>query len=285
MQVIRAHKAGFCFGVALALRKLDELVRESAGARVATLGEIIHNPQVLREYAALGVSCLKDPSQAEKDMAVLIRAHGIPRTVEEELRRQSSFVQDATCPKVKKAQLAIAEATRSGRILFLYGEEDHPEVQGLISYAEGPSRIFSSLEELKDLALEYENPDREAVLAAQTTQDRMLFDEMQSFMKKKFGTRLMVLDTICDATRQRQEEASMIAEQVQAMVVVGGRTSGNTRRLAELARGRGVPTSLVETAGELDPSFFRAFSVVGLTAGASTPGKVIDDVEKRLRSF
>ncbi len=285
MNVIRASKAGFCFGVALALHKLDALVRESAGARVATFGEIIHNPQVLQEYAEQGVLCLLDSLQAEADMAVLIRAHGIPRDVEEDLRRRTAFVQDATCPKVKKAQLSIAESTHPGRVLFLYGEEDHPEVRGLISYAEGPRLIFSSLEELERLAEEYAGGSCEIVLAAQTTQDRMIFDRMRSFMQEKFGRRLLVLDTICDATRQRQEEAAMIAERVQAMVVVGGRTSGNTRRLAELAGGKGIPTTLVETADELDPSFFRSVSVAGLTAGASTPGKIIDAVEERLRSL
>lgn len=284
MNVIRARKAGFCFGVALALRKLDALVRES-DSRVATFGEIIHNPQVLQEYASLGVLCLMDPAEAEGDMAVLIRAHGIPRGVEEDLRRRSSFVQDATCPRVKNAQLAIAESTRAGRELFLYGEEDHPEVRGLISYAAGRSHIFSTPEELERLARECEHDDCEIVLAAQTTQDRMLFDRMRLFMQRTFGSRLLVLDTICDATRQRQEEASAIAEQVQAMVVVGGRTSGNTRRLAELAEGKGIPTILVETADELEPAFFRSVSVAGLTAGASTPGKVIDAVEARLRSM
>jgi 4-hydroxy-3-methylbut-2-enyl diphosphate reductase len=218
-------------------------------------------------------------------MAVLIRAHGITRSMEEELRSRCSRVEDATCPRVKKAQLAIAEATAPGRELLLYGEADHPEVRGLISYAAGPSHIFSSPEELAGLLSGVSFEGRAVVLAAQTTQDRLIFDEMRSELSSRFGDSLIVLDTICDATRQRQEEAGELAGRVQAMVVAGGKTSGNTRRLAELARMRGVPTVLVETADELDRSFFEGVETVGLTAGASTPGYIIDEVEARLRSW
>jgi 4-hydroxy-3-methylbut-2-enyl diphosphate reductase len=283
MDVIRAKRAGFCMGVALALHKLDSMVAARQGEQVATLGDIIHNPQVLDDYARKGVRRLGAASEAQADMAVLIRAHGITRSMEEELRGRCARVEDATCPRVKKAQLAIAEATAAGRELLLYGEADHPEVRGLISYAAGQSHIFSSQTELEALLERVPFDGRPVVLAAQTTQDRLIFDEMRSRLSVRFGEALTVLDTICDATRQRQEEAMELAGKVQAMVVVGGKTSGNTRRLAELARTRGVPTVLVETADELDPAFFSGVQTVGLTAGASTPGYIIDEVEARLR--
>ncbi len=283
MDVIRAKRAGFCMGVALALHKLDSMVAARQGEQVATLGDIIHNPQVLDDYARKGVRRLGAASEAQADMAVLIRAHGITRSMEEELRGRCARVEDATCPRVKKAQLAIAEATAAGRELLLYGEADHPEVRGLISYAAGQSRIFSSQAELDALLERVPFEGRPVVLAAQTTQDRLIFDEMRARLSERFGEALIVLDTICDATRQRQEEAVELAGKVQAMVVVGGKTSGNTRRLAELARTRGVPTVLVETADELDPAFFCGVQTVGLTAGASTPGYIIDEVEARLK--
>ena len=285
MNVIRAKRAGFCMGVALALHKLDSMVASRKAEQVATLGEIIHNPQVLEDYARKGVRRLGAASEAEPDMAVLIRAHGITRGMEDELRGRCSRVEDATCPRVKKAQLAIAEATGAGRELLLYGEADHPEVRGLISYAAGASHIFSSPDELEVLLEREDLRGRPVVLAAQTTQDRLLFDAMRARLSSLFGESLAVLDTICDATRQRQEEAVELAGKVQAMVVVGGRTSGNTRRLAELARMRGVPTVLVETADELEPEFFHGVDTVGLTAGASTPGYIIDEVESRLRGM
>ena len=285
MNVIRAKRAGFCMGVALALHKLDSMVTVRKGEQVATLGDIIHNPQVLEDYAGKGVRRLATAAEAEADMAVLIRAHGITRSMEEELRNRCARVEDATCPRVKKAQLAIAEATSAGRELLLYGEADHPEVRGLISYAAGASYIFSSREELDSLLERVELAGRSVVLAAQTTQDRLIFDEMRTELSRKFGDSLIVLDTICDATRQRQEEAGELADRVQAMVVVGGKTSGNTRRLAELARMRGVPTVLVETADELPQEFFAGIETVGLTAGASTPGYIIDEVEALLKSW
>ncbi|MCQ2445177.1 MAG: 4-hydroxy-3-methylbut-2-enyl diphosphate reductase, partial [Mailhella sp.] len=269
MEVIRAGKAGFCMGVALALHKLDTIVESRRGMKVATLGEIIHNPQVLESYAAKGVVCLKSADDADEGMSVLIRAHGIPRAVEEKLRTRCPAVEDATCPRVKKAQTAIAGATAEGRVLLLYGEADHPEVRGLISYAAGESRIFSS-EAALDALLESEDfSGRNLVLAAQTTQDRFVFDAMKSRLEARFGGALAVLDTICDATRERQEDALDVAGRVQAMVIVGGRTSGNTRRLAELTSSA-VPAVLVETADELDMGFFEGMERVGLTAGAST---------------
>lgn len=283
MNVIRASHAGFCMGVALALHKLDTIVSSRPGQRVATLGEIIHNPQVLEDYARRGVRCLLSVSEAESDMSVLIRAHGIPRNVEEELRKRCARVEDATCPRVKNAQLAIAEATASGRELLLYGEAEHPEVRGLISYAAGASHIFSSLAELEQLLNREVLEVRPMVLAAQTTQDRLIFDEMYRRLASRFGASLVMLDTICDATRERQEEAGEVAARVQAMVVAGGKSSGNTKRLAELARMRGVPTVLVETADELNVADFSGVRTVGLTAGASTPRYIIDEVERRLR--
>ncbi|MGN1037962.1 MAG: 4-hydroxy-3-methylbut-2-enyl diphosphate reductase [Mailhella sp.] len=283
MNVIRAKHAGFCMGVALALHKLDTIVKARSGEKVATLGEIIHNPQVLEDYAQKGVLCLKHVEEATSDMSVLIRAHGITKSVENQLRSCCSSVEDATCPRVKKAQLAIAKATASGRTLLLYGEAEHPEVRGLISYAEGTSHIFSSLDELERFLADMKDSHASFVLAAQTTQDRLIFDAMKKLVSDRLRENLIVLDTICDATRERQEEAGEIAGRVQAMVVAGGKSSGNTRRLAELARMRGVPTVLVETADELKKEDFSGIETVGLTAGASTPRSIIDDVERKLQ--
>lgn len=284
MRVIRARNAGFCMGVALALRKLDEAVATAPRGRVATLGAIIHNPQVLAEYAAQGVRVLNSPGEAEPGMTVVVRAHGVPREDEARLLAAGAVVVDATCPRVKKAQLSIAGATANGAELWLYGDAEHPEVRGLLSYASGPKRVFSMRAEAERLrgAL---SPGGRAVLAAQTTQDRPMFDALRKDLVAAMDNRLIVLDTICDATRRRQEETLGLTRQVDALVVVGGRASGNTRRLADIAVGRGVPALLVETGDELDPAFFSSVSVVGLTAGASTPKSIIDAVERRLWNF
>lgn len=280
MKVIRADTAGFCMGVSLALKKLDRAVREQAGP-ICTLGPIIHNPQALHAYEAMGVRCLERAEWASREEHVLIRAHGVPRDVETLLRERCARVEDATCPRVKKAQLAIAGATRHGETLLLFGEESHPEVAGLISYACGVAHVFDSLEALERIPL---NPTLGYVLASQTTQDRETFEKIATLLSPGLS-RLTVLSTICDATKKRQEEALRIAAQVDVMVVVGGRTSGNTRRLANVAQGVGIRTFLVETAAELVSADFAGSRIAGLTAGASTPCELIDAVENSLRAL
>lgn len=281
MRVIRAQTAGFCMGVALALQKLDTALDEHADSRILTLGPIIHNPQVLETYARRGVARIASAQEARAGDCALIRAHGIPREDEEALRAGGAVVVDATCPKVKRAQLAIAAATKDGARLLLFGESEHPEVRGLVSYAAAGALVFDSLERLRAENL---NAERGYVLASQTTQDRGLFDATEAWLRDRFP-RMPVLSTICDATRRRQEEIMRLAARVDAVVVVGGRESGNTRRLADVAAARGAPVRHVETAEELDEKNFSAFHVIGLTAGASTPKSLIDAVQARLETI
>lgn len=273
MIVKRAATAGFCMGVSLALKKLENAIKTKNSGRICTLGPIIHNPQALAEFEAAGVVCLDMPEQAQAGDLVLIRAHGVPRDVEENLKGVCMHVEDATCPKVKKAQIAIARATAKGVPLLLFGEADHPEVAGLVSYAAGEAHVFDSQAALERLEL-----PASAVLASQTTQDRETFEAVAEILSARLP-RLKVLSTICDATRQRQQEALRLASEVEVMVVVGGRQSGNTRRLASLARGAGIKTFHVETADELEAEWFAGRTVAGLTAGASTPVALIDACE------
>jgi 4-hydroxy-3-methylbut-2-enyl diphosphate reductase len=275
-KILRAATAGFCMGVDLALKKLERQLANGDQARsIYTLGPIIHNPQVLAMYADRGVRQLEDPGKAPPGSSVVIRAHGVPRHVRRTLRRKGVRLVDATCPKVKKAQKLIESHTMD-RSLLLYGEPDHPEVVGLLSYAQSETMVFQDLSEL-DSCLE---KDKSYVLAAQTTQDRSEYMRILEVLRSRLGGDLPVLDTICDTTRQRQQEASDVTEQVDLMIVVGGRNSGNTRRLAQVAASRGKPCVHVEEAKELPLHRIRACDAVGLTAGASTPGEVIDEVEQ-----
>lgn len=278
MEVRRARTAGFCMGVGLALRTLDNAIRKNPGARIHTLGPIIHNPQVLADYESQGVNCLKDLEGVKPGDIVVIRAHGITVQIENALRESGAVIVDATCPKVKKAQLAIARATEDGSDLLLFGEADHPEVRGLVSYARGKSHVFPDTATLDALDL---NPSSSWVLASQTTQNAALFDRIVDRLKEHLPN-LTILHTICDATDERQAEALSIASDVEAMVVVGGRQSGNTRRLATLAAEKGIASYHVEDIHELDISALKGMKRVGLTAGASTPKKLIDDAEALL---
>lgn len=285
MIVKRAKTAGFCLGVSLALRRLDAALKihraAGAGGRLATLGPVIHNPRVIADYASQGVICLADADAAMAGDTVLIRAHGVPREVERALAVRGATVMDATCPKVKQAQLAIAaERKKSGGTLLLYGEAEHPEVQGLISYAGNDAHVFLNLHELEAVPLE---PGKQYFLAAQTTQDMAGFAPVHARVAERLGHDVPVLNTICDATKKRQAEVLALAEQADIIVVVGGLNSGNTKRLAEIAEGKGVPAIRVESATELSPEMFTGTGTAGLTAGASTPAAHIDSVEAWLK--
>ena len=285
MDVYRAKTAGFCMGVSLALQKLNSALErkgnDCAPARICTLGPIIHNPQVLADYESRGVACVKEASQLHPGDVAVIRAHGITREVEEQVKQSGAEIVDATCPKVKKAQLSIAKATANGATLLLFGEADHPEVRGLVSYACGPAHVFGSAAELAELHLAESGP---YVLASQTTQDRQIFQEIVAELRQRIGN-LVVLSTICDATRERQEEARNIASCVDVMVIIGGRQSGNTRRLADVAALNGIDTFLVERVEELAAENFLQKNRAGLTAGASTPKSLIDAAHLWLQSI
>lgn len=283
MEIIRAATAGFCMGVGLALQKLEEALTQAPTAsrgRICTLGPIIHNPQVLADFESRGVICLNTAQEVKPGDIVLIRAHGVPRHIESALNEKEAIITDATCPKVKKAQLSIARATANNEIMLIFGEADHPEVCGLVSYAKGKTHIFEDESSLPGLDL---SPQVKYVLASQTTQDRAVFNAIKADLQKKLPN-LLVLDTICDATNERQEEARQIASRVEAMVVVGGRQSGNTRRLSLVARNCGIPAWHVETFRQLDSRQLAGLRRIGLTAGASTPKCLIDETENWLRS-
>ncbi|MFP4213690.1 MAG: 4-hydroxy-3-methylbut-2-enyl diphosphate reductase [Desulfohalobiaceae bacterium] len=279
-KVIRAQSAGFCMGVDLALRKLNQVLEESLSqVSVCTLGPIIHNPQVLQRYAALGVRQLQDPHEVPPGSKLVIRAHGVSRELHQALLQKGVQVVDATCPKVKKAQRLIAEQGKKGRSLLLFGEREHPEVAGLLSYAREQAQVFESLQELQGLDLK---SGQAYFLAAQTTQDRREYNQIQEHLQARVDAQLPVFDTICDTTRQRQQEALQLALQVDLVVVVGGYNSGNTRRLAQVVRSSGVQGLHVQDQHDLPLQDLQGIPRIGLTAGASTPGDVIDKVQQAL---
>ncbi|MDR1490769.1 MAG: 4-hydroxy-3-methylbut-2-enyl diphosphate reductase [Desulfovibrio sp.] len=288
MRVIRAKSAGFCLGVSLAVKCLDREIEErgarlrtgAAGrgkGRLITLGPIIHNPLLMRSYAGAGVVCDGDPEELRPEDRVVIRAHGIPRDVEEKLRKSGAGLVDATCPKVKKAQLAIGEA-KDG-VLLLFGEKEHPEVRGLISYAGPRAFVFGTLDELRALVPE---PGADYCLAAQTTQDREIFLKAGEYLRARLGGRLRVLDTICQATKARQSEVLGMRGKVGSLVVVGGFNSGNTRRLAEVARSAGIFALHVEQPSDFAQNDLQKIKAggepAGVSAGASTPAEQIDEI-------
>ncbi|MDR2503045.1 MAG: 4-hydroxy-3-methylbut-2-enyl diphosphate reductase [Deltaproteobacteria bacterium] len=280
MLVIKAPTAGFCMGVSLAVNKLDKALERTKGKNLYTLGPIIHNPRVVREYEAKGAQCLEDHRLAAAGSTVVIRAHGLPRALEEDLRRHGLNVVDATCPKVKAAQMGIKKAQAAGLgKLLLFGEKDHPEVRGLLSYAGDDALVFSNLDDLRALPL---RPDQPCFAAAQTTQDKNAFADVLDYLKHFLHRPPSVLNTICDATMDRQNDVLELTRKTRSMVIVGGLNSGNTRRLADISRQLGIFTVHCESSTDLPLRRLKDLQPVGLTAGASTPDAHIRAVEKIL---
>jgi len=283
MEFVRAKSAGFCMGVSLALNKLDAIIEEKGtSGDIYILGSIIHNPQVVAEYAEKGIITAAVPEDIPSGSIVVIRAHGITKQVQQALADRGIHVIDATCPKVKDACLLIEENTDKGRVLLLFGEEAHPEVKCLLSYTTGDTVVFDTLEECQKCDLD---PARKYCLAAQTTQDRHVFDAISRELSKRKGLDLLVLHTICDATRTRQDEATKIADKADFVIVAGGYNSSNTRRLAQVIETSGTKALHIETAEELPLDDLRKFKKIGLTAGASTPKKIVDQIQIVLESL
>ena len=282
-QVIRAQSAGFCMGVSRALHLLD---KEEARTHdnLGTLGPIIHNTQVLQALKEKGIESysIHEVIDAQDKRTVLIRAHGIPRHTEKLLHAKSNIkLIDATCPKVKDAQLAVYQASCEGYVILLYGEKEHAEVQGLCSYAH-EVYVFSSLQAIQEHNYDYE---KKYALVSQTTQNIVEFDIIYTWLIENVSPNIRYINTICDATYVRQNDILALVNKVEAIVIVGGYTSGNTKRLAEIAKEAGLFTVHVEQADELPIDVLKRYQSIGLSAGASTPKEYIDAVEEVLKAL
>ncbi len=276
MKVILAKRAGFCFGV----KRATQMAFEAAGMdkKTYTLGPIIHSPQVVKKLEEMGVKALKSLENMDSG-TIIIRSHGVASDEISEATQKRLEIVDATCPFVKKAQEHVKSLSEAGYWVVVVGDADHPEVQGIVSY--GGDRVFvvGSGEEVKKL------PKMSKVgVVAQTTQS---FENLKNvvFECLQRGGEIRVFNTICDATAVRQEEAKELACQADCMLVIGGFNSANTRRLSEVCAEIQPRTHHIETAAELNPSWFEGVERVGVTAGASTPKWIIDEVMTRIREL
>ena len=277
MKIKLAMTGGFCMGV----RRAVEIVLDAANTRkgpLYTFGPIIHNPQIINLLGKKGVSVLTDPAAAEQG-TVIIRAHGVPPDVKDSLKQMGLNVVDATCPRVIRVQTIIRKYALKGYHAIIVGDHNHPEVMGLLGYAEGRGLIINRPEDIPAL------PDFErAVVVAQTTQNSRVFSEITREISTRFP-HYSIFNTICDSTSKRQLEIRDMAKEVDAIIVVGGYSSGNTKRLAQIGKNTGVPTFHIERDSELDPSLLEGRNTIGITGGASTPTWVIGKVFRTIENL
>ena len=274
-EITLAEKAGFCFGVDRAIKLIEKLISE--GRKVATLGPIIHNSQVIEDLASKGVKVVESPEDVEKDAILVLRTHGVTREVLKEVEGSGCEFIDAACPFVKKIHKIVLDNSSEDVVTLIAGDENHPEVKGIKSCAKGESFVIGSSEKIDELLENYpELSEKPLIFVSQTT---FSIKEWEKSIKKikLLCTNAKIFDTICSATEERQNEAAQLSRVNDAMVIVGGKHSSNTRKLLKVCEGN-CPAFLVETASELYGIPLRGYSSIGLTAGASTPAGIIKEV-------
>ncbi len=292
MKITLAEEAGFCFGVKRATDFVEHALFEGR-CRICLLGKLIHNSIYNAELAARGAYVIRTEDAEQiavlgEPATVVIRAHGICREKEAKLRALSEeypnlHIEDMTCPFVKKIHRIVEENTDQDTALFVMGDPMHPEVQSIVSYAKGPFLVFSSEDELDACITEEKNTQKKAILVAQTTQNKALWKNCEKKFKKVY-TNAIIFDTICNVTDKRQRETAALAAECDGMIVIGGRESSNTKKLFEIASKRCPRCVLVECAAELDRDFFSGCLHIGITAGASTPRGIIEEVYKTMNT-
>jgi 4-hydroxy-3-methylbut-2-enyl diphosphate reductase len=278
LEILVAKSSGFCFGVKRAIKIADKCASSAPVGDIFTLGPIIHNPQVVKRLEESNVFAKKSLDDIDSG-TVIIRSHGVKLEEYNEAKGKGLGIVDATCPFVKKAQDLVSRLTGEGYDVIVVGEKDHPEVKGLISYGNKQVRVVSGLMELADMPRV-----KRLGIVAQTTLPMEKLEDVVRFCLHK-ATEIKVFNTICNATSTRQAESAALAKQVDVMVVVGGKNSANTRRLAEVCLAIQPKTYHIEVASELDPAWFIGAKSTGITSGASTPDWLINEVVERISSM
>jgi 4-hydroxy-3-methylbut-2-enyl diphosphate reductase len=278
MEVLLAEEFGFCFGVERAVDMVEEALTE--GGTIRSLGALIHNSQEMKRLEAKGVTTINSPTEADPHATAVIRAHGVTPEVQRELERNAARVIDATCPFVTRVQHLAERAGREGRDVIVAGNPDHPEMIGVVGYAPDNTYVVRDAEEVANLpAL------RRPLVLSQTTIKLQTFLDVAEAVRAKSDTEPQVVNTICSATRDRQDAARALAGSVDAFYVIGGRHSSNSVKLLAVCKEQCEKSYLIETADEINPEDLKDVGRVGVTAGASTPNWLIEQVVERLREI
>lgn len=278
MQVLLAEEYGFCFGVERAVEMVEGAL--AGGATVRTLGPLIHNTQEIVRLEGSGVRTINAPGEVEEGETAVIRAHGVTPEVQRDLEERATRVIDATCPFVTKVQRLAERAAAAGRDVVVVGNPDHPEMIGVVGYAPGHAHVVRDASEVAALpAL------RQPLVVSQTTIKLSTFLEAAEAVREKADAEPQVVNTICSATRDRQDAARALAGHVEAFYIIGGRHSSNSLKLLAVCQEQCERSYLIETPDEINPEDLRGVERVGVTAGASTPNWLIEQVTARLREI
>ena len=279
MEVLLAGEYGFCFGVERAVEMVEDALKEGGGP-IRSLGPLIHNAQEMERLGGKGVSTIDEPSAADSSTVAVIRAHGVTPQVQRQLEQRAAQVIDATCPFVTRVQHLAARAAAEGRDVVVAGNPDHPEMIGVVGYAPDNTYVVRDAEEVAALpAL------RAPLVVSQTTIKLQTFLDVAKAVRAKSDTEPQVVNTICSATRDRQDAARALAGEVDAFYVIGGRHSSNSVKLLAVCQEQCEKSFLIETPAEINPADVRKAGRVGVTAGASTPNWLIEQVVQRLHEI
>ena len=280
MKVIRAKTAGFCFGVKRAVETVYEQVDTCSGP-IYTYGPIIHNEEVVKDMEKRGVSVLRSEEDLDRlsEGTVIIRSHGVEKRICDKLEKKGIRVVDATCPFVKKIHNIVSRECEDGKHIVIIGNPEHPEVEGIRGWAGDKVTVIQSVEDAEAFA-----PDKneKICIVSQTTFNYNKFKDLVEIIKKK-SYDVIVLNTICNATKERQTEAQSIAESVDAMIVIGDKHSSNTQKLFEICQKACNNTYYIQTLDDLNLNQLGSVETVGITAGASTPNNIIEEVQNNVR--
>lgn len=282
MNVELAKTAGFCFGVKRAVDTVYKQIEKHQSEKIFTYGPIIHNEEVIKDLRSHGVEVLNDEEElktADADV-VVIRSHGVAKYIYDIMEERGITCVDATCPFVKKIHKIVAEKSAEGSYIVIVGNGEHPEVQGIRGWAGEQVTVVQTPEDAE--RFELPDKDQKVCIVAQTTFNYNKFKELVEIISKKRYD-IVVLNTICNATKERQTEARQIAARVDAMVVIGDKRSSNTQKLFEICKEECLNTYYIQTLDDLDINQLRSVESVGITAGASTPNKIIEEVQNNVR--
>ncbi len=279
MEVKLAKSAGFCFGVKRAVDKVYEQIE--TGKKIYTYGPIIHNEEVVKDLASKGVSVIENEEELKdlKEGTVIIRSHGVAKDIYRMIEENGLEYEDATCPFVKRIHSIVEKESAEGKQIIIIGNEGHPEVEGIRGWSQTPAIVVESREQAEEITIDSE---KKVCIVSQTTFNYRKFQELVEIFTKK-GYDISIANTICNATEVRQKEAREIAQGADVMIVIGGAHSSNSRKLYEICVKECENTHFIQTLEDLHLDIPKSVELVGITAGASTPNKIIEEVQNYVR--